>query len=199
HPSPLSNLWLSFIALGIAVIFDGYSLSLAFKNINREKKIEQHESFFKCIKNSKDPTTLTVFFEDVLAITGVIIAAIAIVLVHFTGLLIFDAIASIVIGFLLMIFASYLAYEIKKLLIGEPITRLRRRKILETVNAIREVKEVLSLKTMHLSSEDVLVTMEINYKDDIVVDELEKVNDRIEKKIKEIIPNAQVYLEAENE
>jgi divalent metal cation (Fe/Co/Zn/Cd) transporter len=44
----------------------------------------------------------------------------------------------------------------------------------------------------------VLITVEINYKDDLIVDELEKVNDRIEKKIKEILPKAKIYMEAEN-
>ncbi len=43
-----------------------------------------------------------------------------------------------------------------------------------------------------------LVTLELNYRDDLIVDELEELNDRIEKKIKEIIPNARIYLEAEN-
>lgn len=43
-----------------------------------------------------------------------------------------------------------------------------------------------------------LVTLELNYRDDLIVDELEELNDRIEKKIKEIIPNAKTYLEAEN-
>jgi divalent metal cation (Fe/Co/Zn/Cd) transporter len=51
---------------------------------------------------------------------------------------------------------------------------------------------------MHLSTDEVLITVEINYKDDLIVDELEKVNDRIEKKIKEILPKAKVYMEAEN-
>jgi divalent metal cation (Fe/Co/Zn/Cd) transporter len=51
---------------------------------------------------------------------------------------------------------------------------------------------------MHLSTDEVLITVEINYKDDLIVDELEKVNDRIEKKIKEILPKAKIYMEAEN-
>ncbi len=51
---------------------------------------------------------------------------------------------------------------------------------------------------MHLSPEEVLVTMEINYRDELVVEELEKLNDKIEGKIKQIIPNAKIYLEAEN-
>ena len=74
----------------------------------------------------------------------------------------------------------------------------KRRRILKVVNSFDEVEKVISLKTMHLSPEEVLVTLEINYKDGIIVDELERLNDRIESKIKEIIPNAKIYLEPEN-
>jgi divalent metal cation (Fe/Co/Zn/Cd) transporter len=64
--------------------------------------------------------------------------------------------------------------------------------------SFEEVEKVICLNTMHLSSDEVLVTIEIDYRDDLTVGELEKLNDRIEEKIKLIIPNAKVYLEAEN-
>jgi divalent metal cation (Fe/Co/Zn/Cd) transporter len=97
-----------------------------------------------------------------------------------------------------MVFALLLAFETKKLLVGEAVTPLKRRKILKAINSFHEVKKIISLKTMHLSTDEVLITVEINYKDDLIVDELEKVNDRIEKKIKEILPKAKIYMEAEN-
>jgi divalent metal cation (Fe/Co/Zn/Cd) transporter len=161
-------------------------------------KNEQHRNIIEGIKHSKDPITLTVLFEDSLALIGLLIAAVAITLVHFTGILIIDAIASIIIGLLLMVFALLLAFETKKLLVGEAVTPLKRRKILKAINSFHEVKKIISLKTMHLSTDEVLITVEINYKDDLIVDELEKVNDRIEKKIKEILPKAKIYMEAEN-
>ena len=51
---------------------------------------------------------------------------------------------------------------------------------------------------MNLSPEEVLVALDIEYKDDIIIGELDIINDSIEAKIKEIIPVAKVYLEAEN-
>jgi len=150
------------------------------------------------VRNSKDPTTLTVLFEDSLAIVGLIIAAVAITVVKFTGILIIDAIASITIGVLLMVFSVFLAYETKKLLVGEAVTPLKRNTILESVNAFVEVNHVISMKSMHLSPKDVLVALEINYADDLTVSQLEEVNDRIEGTIKKILPEAKIYLEAEN-
>lgn len=198
HPEPISHLVLMYLAIAVGVVFESYAFSIAVRNIKKEMKKEKHGSFFSAVRRSKDPTTLTVFFEDLLAITGLFIAATAITLVKLTGILIIDALASIAIGVLLMMFSLLLAYETKGLLVGEAVTRNKRRMLLKAVNGFEEVKQVISLKTMHLSPEEVLVALELNYKDNIIVGELEEINDRIEAKIKEIIPDAKVYLEAEN-
>lgn len=198
NPEPIHYLGLSYLAILVGFIFESYAFRIAVKNLKREMKAEKHKSIIDGIKHSMDPITLTVVFEDALALTGLFIAAVAITLTYFTGILIIDAIASILIGILLMIFAVFLAMETKKLLLGEAVTPLKRKNILHTVNAFSEVKKIISLKTMHLSPDEVLVTIEINYKDDLVVDELEELNDKIEKKIREIIPHAKIYLEPEN-
>lgn len=198
NPEPIRSIGLVYLAIAVGIIFESYAFRIALRNIKKEMKIEKHKNLIEGIKCSKDPTTLTVLIEDSLALAGLLIAAVAIALVQLTGVLIIDAIASIVIGVLLMVFALFLAYETKNLLVGEAVTPLKRRKILKAVDSFKEVKKVISLKTMHLSSDEVLVTLEINYKDDIIVDELEKVNDRIERKIKKIFPSAKVYLEPEN-
>ncbi len=198
NPEPIHRIGLTYLALAMGFIFETYALRIVWRSIKEEMRAEQHKNIIEAVKHSKDPVTLTVLFEDSLAIAGLLIAAVAITLTHFTGILIIDAIASIVIGALLMIFAVFLAFETKKLLVGEAVTPLKRKKILKAVQSFSEVKKIISLKTMHLSSEEVLVTLELNYRDDLVVDELEELNDRIEKKIKEIIPDAKIYMEAEN-
>ncbi|MCJ7580816.1 MAG: cation diffusion facilitator family transporter [Candidatus Aminicenantes bacterium] len=198
HPEPITKIWLAYLAIAVAVFFESLALRMAIQSIKAEMKKEKHENFFHAIRDSKDPTILTVLFEDSLALAGLAIAAVAITLVQITGELIIDAIASIVIGTLLMVFAFFLAVETKKLLIGESMSSLKRTQIIEVVNSFDEVVRVIRLKSMHLSSDDVLVVIEIEYSKGLVVEELEKINDRIEAKIEEILPNARVYLEPED-
>ena len=197
HPEPIKHIGLIYMAIAIAIIFEGLALRIAVLNIKEEMRREEHGSFLETLRRSKDPTNLTVFVEDTLAISGVLIAGVAITIVHFTHILIIDAIASIVIGAMLMVFALFLAYETRMLLVGEAVTPYRRRKILKIVRSFEEVDEILSLKTMHLSSDEVLVALEIDYKNGMVVGDLEQINLEIEAKIKEIIPRAKVYLEAQ--
>jgi cation diffusion facilitator family transporter len=198
HPEPLTNLGLTYTVLGISIFFETIALRMAIKSIKTEMKVEGHRNFFTAIRNSKDPTTMTVLFEDSLGLMGLFVAAVAITLVHLTGVLTIDGIASIIIGGLLMVFALFLASETKKLLVGEAVTPHKREQILGCINSCDEVDRIISLKTMHLSPDEVIVAAEVDYRNDITVEELEALNDRIEQKIKEIIPNARVYLESEN-
>lgn len=198
HPEPISHIGLMYLAIVVGLIFDGYSLRIAVQNIRSEMREEKYKNLFECIRKSKDQTNLTVFIEDLLALSGLLIAALAITVVHLTGILILDAIASVIIGLLLMIFALFLAFESKGLLLGEGVSIKKRKEILQTVTSFPGVEKVISLKTMHLGPREVLVTLEINYFDNITVAELEKINDRIESRIKKIIPDAKIYLEAEN-
>jgi cation diffusion facilitator family transporter len=198
HPEPISHLGLTYLAIAAGFMFETVAFRIALKKIREEMKTEQHRNLFDALKRSKDPTTMTVFFEDTLAMAGLLIAAAAITLVHFTGLLIIDAIASAIIGVLLMVFALFLANETRKLLLGEAVTPIRRKRILIAVGRFDEVERVVSLKTMHLGPDEVLVTLEVDYRDDLTVTELEELNDRIEEKIKEVVPGAKIYLEPEN-
>lgn len=198
HPEPITKVGLAYLAIAVAFVFESFALRLAVKSLKAEMKSDKYKNFFQAVIHSKDPTSLTVFFEDSLALIGLLIAAAAITLVQLTGKLIIDAIASMLIGALLMIFAFFLAVETKKLMVGEGISPYKRSKILQAVNAFDEVKNVLRLKTMHLSSDEVLVVLEIEFMDDLVVPDLERVNNRIEESIRKIIPNARIYLEPED-
>ena len=73
-------------------------------------KEENIPTLYQAIKESKDPTVLTVVFEDSLALLSIIIASLSIAAAYFLNNPIYDAIGSLVIGTLLMVFAVLLAY-----------------------------------------------------------------------------------------
>lgn len=196
HPESIQKIWLTYLAIGVGFFFESVAFRYALKSLRKEIKQEGYKNIFTAVRNSKNPTILTVFFEDLLALTGLFIAAAAVTLTHVTGILFFDAAASILIGLLLMGFALFLAYEIRNLLVGESVTRRRRGLILGCVRSLSEVERVLSLKTMHLGPDEVLVALEIAFDDSLTVSELEDVTRKIETGIKEIIPKSRIYIEA---
>jgi divalent metal cation (Fe/Co/Zn/Cd) transporter len=111
---------------------------------------------------------------------------------------IFDAIASIMIGLVLLVLALFLAYETKELLIGESATKKDRETIREVIGDIPEIRECGNLLTMHMGPNDILVNIEVEFVDDLSTDEVEAAVDRIESRIKQAVPAVtKIYIEAQ--
>lgn len=198
YPVELEKIGLSLISLVVAFFFESSAFIVAFKELRQTMREEELSSYWEAIRQSKDPTVLAVLFEDSLAMIGLLIAFTAIVSSYYLKIPIIDAIASLIIGLLLMFFAFVLASENKELLIGEAVTPFRRKRILEAINSITEVKEIIDLKTLHLSPQKVLIAAELNFDDALITDEVEMVIDKVEQAIYKIVPDALCYIEAQS-
>jgi len=190
----VENPTINYIILAIAAVFEGNALRVAlniFKNTIKEQGLKVNFSTLVTeFKESKDPTILTVIVEDSAALAGILVAAIGIFLTDITGNVVYDAVSSIIIGIILMSFAFFLAKENQALLLGESITPKQYRKVVKAVQEIPEVNKVVSLRTMHLSPNDVLVGVQVNLVDGLETDQIETVTDKVEIKIMEILPYA---------
>jgi divalent metal cation (Fe/Co/Zn/Cd) transporter len=101
-----------------------------------------------------------------------------------------------------MAFAIFLARENKELLIGESISRRDYRRITTIVSKIPEVDRIISIRSMHLAPEDVLIAIEVSLIDNLDTDKIEYVIDNIENKVRDIIPYvnlSKIYVEPERD
>jgi len=200
------NTDVSYVILLISAIFEGNALRIAFNLFRhtieaRGEKVNLHKLFTE-FQESKDPTILTVIVEDSAALLGIAIAAIGIYLSDVTNNMIYDAISSILIGAVLMLFAFFLAKENRALLIGEAMSKKDRVKIIDSVLKIPEVNRVITLRTMHFGPNDVLVAMEVSIVDNINTDQIEQVIDTIEERIKSVLnigTSSKIYVEVERD
>ena len=76
-------------------------------------------SYLDAVRNAKDPSIAILIFENSADMIGIAVAFLGILLSQLTGILVFDGIASMVIGVILIAAALWLAHETKSLLIGE--------------------------------------------------------------------------------
>jgi divalent metal cation (Fe/Co/Zn/Cd) transporter len=101
---------------------------------------------------------------------------------------------------MLMAFAFFLARENKDLLIGESMSKRDNQNIHHIVSQIPEVNKIISIRSMHLAPEDVLIAIEVSLIDNLDTDAIESVIDNIESKVKQVIPYAvssKIYVELE--
>ena len=197
---------ISYIVLAVAFGFEANALRVALKQFFREIREKGEKINFGTMiehfKESKDVALLTVIVEDCAALLGILIAAIGIFLSDITGNAVYDAIASLFIGGILMFFAFFLAKENRGLLIGESVTNREYKKIVKMIQEIPEVNKLISMRTMHLGPEDILVGVQVNLVDNLDTDKIESVTDAVEQKIMEIIPytnREHIFVEIERE
>jgi cation diffusion facilitator family transporter len=200
----IENVTISYVILTLSAAFEANALRVAFQLFKGTIEAKGEKVSFKALitefRESKDPTILIVMVEDSAALLGIIIAALGVSLSHITGNTAYDAYSSLAIGGVLMAFAFFLAKENRGLLIGEAISKNEYDSIVRTVQRIPEVNKIVSIRTMHFASEDVLIAMEVNLVDGMETDRIESVIDNIEQKVREVIPYVnppKIYVEVE--
>lgn len=195
NPEPISNPMINYIVLGLAMVFEGAAWWFAFREFSKQKG---KWGYIEAIQRAKDPSIFVVLFEDSAAMLGLVVAFAGVALSQFTGILIFDSIASIVIGMILVGTSIWLAYETKGLLIGESANRVvvqEIRAILQLEPSIEAVNEVL---TMHMGPDFILANISVDFVDSETVDRIETVIARIDQAIKQKHPEIKrVFVEAE--
>lgn len=196
HPAPLSDPTVNYIVLSLAVLFEGLALFYALREFRRSKGTY---GYLEGVMRGKNPSLFVVLFEDTAAMLGLLAAFGGVFLTHLTGMAVFDGLASIIIGLILGATAVWLAYETKGLLIGEsadPECVSDIRAILDSFPSIEAVHEIL---TLHMGPEFILVTVSVDFRDDIECGEVEKRIAAMDSMIKERHPHVKrVYVEPES-
>jgi cation diffusion facilitator family transporter len=194
HPLELEAFWAGVAVLLIAIVLDGVSRVVAGRQL-RLQATRRELSVREFVRESPDPTVVTVFFEDTVDILGAALALAALVLHRVTGSAIPDAVGSIVIGMLLCVLAMRLTSRNRELLTNQSVPdryvdRLRAR--LESETAISGVSE---LEAVYLGPGEVLVAADIQMSDGLSGAEVAASLERIRAEIRRDVPAiARLYL-----
>jgi len=195
NPEPISNPMINYVVLGLAMVFEGAAWMFAFKEFN---KVKGKWGYIEAIQRAKDPSIFVVLFEDSAAMLGLAVAFAGIALSQYTGILVFDSIASMVIGLILIGTAIWLAYETKGLLIGESANHSVIKSIRDILQGSKNIEHVNEVLTMHMGPDYILANISVDFNDNISADEIEKCVAEIDVKIKQQHPQIKrIFIEAE--
>jgi len=196
HPAPVENPQVNYIVLGLAMLFEGAAWYFALTEFSRAKG---KWGYIEAVRRGKDPTMFVVLFEDSAAMLGIAVAFLGVLLVDFTGILIYDGIASIIIGLILGSTAVWLAYETKGLLIGESANEMVIKGIREIILQYDGIDNLNEVLTMHMGPDYILVNVSIDFRDSIPAVDLENIIADMDTQIKESYPTVKrVFVEAES-
>lgn len=164
HPRSPEKLAWSYAVLGIATVFEGTTWLFGLKAFNAERG---RKGVFQTIHETKDPSSFTVLLEDSAALLGLVFAFLGIFLGSLLEIPYLDGLASVLIGLLLCGVAVLMVYEAKGLLIGEGLDHESLSSIRGLVEGDKAVESVGHLHTMYLGPHEVLLTIELRFRNHI--------------------------------
>ncbi|MFB6089959.1 MAG: cation diffusion facilitator family transporter [Halobellus sp.] len=174
-----------------AIGFESYAFAKANKELRRQIDKYDWTGLRDAFRKTSDVTTLTAFTEDLIALLGAGLALVGILLSKVTGNEVYDAVAALLIGVMLMGFAVALAWENKRLLLGESLPAEVEADLKRAIEDAPQIVHVDSFRTVYIGPQSVLVTADVSFAPDTeardldeliadLEDELRAVDDRIE-------------------
>ncbi len=187
------------IILIASICFESWAVNSAVNAVIDEANVKHVNPFVDFIKSIKyvhkinTPTTKYVWYEDVVALTGVIVAFIAVSISKYllpeSLAHIPDGIASGIIALMLLFLAGYMLKNNVNLLTGlsaEPQVEEVIKQIAENLHCVSCVKE---LKTMNMGTSGLIVNIKIEVDPEIQVKEADDISEMVERKIRERFKN----------
>lgn len=187
------------VILVLSICSESWAVMSAVRAVIDEAGKEHVNPFVDFIKSIKyvhkinTPTTKYVWYEDVVALLGVVVAFVAVTISKFIMpenlAHIPDGIASGIIALLLLFLAVYMLRNNVNLLTGlsaEPHVEEIIKQIAEDLHCVSCVKE---LKTMDMGTSGLIVNIKIEVDPEIQVKEADDISEMVERKIRDRIKN----------
>lgn len=185
HPEPATNHLVSYLVLGVSIVFEAGSWLVALREFRSTKgKL----GYFEAFRRSKDPSIFTVLLEDTAALLGLGIALLGIASAQLLQMPVLDGVASLGIAALLATAAFLLARETKGLLIGESAHPELAQAILDVANGDHDLRTANGVTTMQMGPNQVLATLSAEFEDDRATPQIEACITRIETAVKQQFP-----------
>ncbi len=192
-PHPLTSPLVAIIVLVLAIGLESWALRTAVVEAN---KVRRGQSWWSFIRHARAPELPVILLEDAGALIGLLLAMLGVGLSVVTGNGVYDGIATLGIGVLLVAIAVILAIETKSLLLGESASTSDISAIHTALLAELGISKVIHLRTLHLGPEELMIAAKIGVTGTDDGTRIAALIDAAEARIRTAVPTAKlIYLE----
>ncbi|MFF5784115.1 cation diffusion facilitator family transporter [Streptomyces sp. NPDC012693] len=195
HGEELGDPLISYVVLAVAFVLEGFSLRTGVRQVKAEAE-RTRAPFARYMRLTADTTVKAVVMEDSAALAGLMLAAGGLLGGQITGSSVWDGVASILIGLLLVYVAWVLGRSNAELLIGRPLPREMRDAVRAELLSVPHVVDVLDLTTLIQGPGEVLVAAKVDFRDVSSAGEVERACELAEARLHDRFPSVhRVYLD----
>ncbi|MCX4823261.1 cation diffusion facilitator family transporter [Streptomyces sp. NBC_01142] len=185
----------SYIVLGVAFLLEGYSLRTGVRQV-RGEAARFGAPVGHYLRFTPDTAVKAVVLEDSAALAGLLLAAGGLLGGQLTGSGVWDGVASILIGLLLVYVAWVLGRSNAQLLIGRPLPEPMREGVREEILTVPHIVDVLELTTLIQGPDEILIAAKVDFRDASTARQIEWACEEAEEQLRERFPAIRrVYLD----
>ncbi|MEH0560000.1 cation diffusion facilitator family transporter [Streptomyces silvae] len=186
---------ISYLVLAVAFLLEGFSLRTGVRQV-RGEAAHLRMPAPRYLRRTPDTAVKAVVMEDSAALAGLLLAAGGLLGGQLSGSGVWDGIASILIGVLLVYVAWVLCRSNAQLLIGRPLPADMRAGVREELLSVPHIVEVVELTTLIQGPSELLVAAKIDFRDAATAAQIEWACEEAEQQLRERYPSIQrVYLD----
>lgn len=195
HPHTVAVAWLPLAVIVVGLVLEGFSLRTA---VRESLPLKGEGSWLQFVRRSKAPELPIVLLEDFAALIGLLLAGFGVCLTWLTGNGVFDALATIAIGVLLVAVALVVGVEVKSLLVGEGASPAQLAAIERILLEVPEIERIVHSRTLYLGPGELLIAAKITLAPERRMREVSVVVNLAEERIRREIPEAHsIYIESD--
>jgi cation diffusion facilitator family transporter len=184
------HLWINFVVLGAAFVFNAVSLWIAVRELERYQKAKGYEGgIISVIRQSHNPPIFVAVIADSAALVGILIAFAGVALSAIFHSPVADAVASIADGVVMMIVGVLLGAEARGLVIGEGARTVLIEDARRIAAADEHVASVDEVRSLQLGPDDVLLVLHARFADGVRARDLPRVARALEARLRDEHPS----------
>ncbi len=192
HPEELEYVRVNLVIIAASIIFEMFSLYSALNGICQDggqpaRGWRVLPNALKLVANAA-PTTKFIFFEDTAALFGLGIAGTALLISSAVKHTVYDGIASIFIGILLLAIGFFTAKENMDSITGEAADPELVKRVGDFVKTLPEVRDIHRVKTMRVGPCAYLLNLIVEGNKNLALAEIDDINFHVKMEIEKKFP-----------
>jgi cation diffusion facilitator family transporter len=173
---------IAYIVLAISFVLEGASWLKAVRQV-RSSARKWGTTPRRYLAETSDTTVKAVTFEDSAALVGLVLAALGLFLEHLTGDPMWDGVAAIAIGVLLLVVAGALGKANVSLLVGKSVSPSIEAQFRRELAQLDQVSDVPVLLTTVIGPGQLIVMAKVDFDDTATVADVERASDEAERRL----------------
>lgn len=167
-------------------------------SLRRLSKNAKKVKLFDYLLRSSLVETKTSLLVDFMGTVSAALGLMALGLYKLTGNAVFDGVGATSVGILTAMGALFMIYNLRGFIVGQSTGPETIKRIKSLTLGVANVNDVLDLRAVTIGSGEILVIIEVHFKDGLSTDDIERITDEIkEKLIRNVAVVKRVHVEAE--